>query len=117
MNQRAPWTKEKRLMLRTMRDDAKLSWLKIAECFGISVRAVQAQYNKLHGLHGDSKPLPDQATAKPKVFGAHLQAYNRTRRGFDVPQRLEAQYFDLLRKGVPIAEAARQLGLSPRSNP
>lgn len=95
------------------------TFVEIGEYLGKKPNTVCDKYNRVMGLKKDyrRRPSPDPKPEKPRQLGVHLISYNRARRGFHVPREQERQYFELLREGVPIAEAARQLGLSPRSNP
>lgn len=54
-----------------------------------------------------------QPQPKTRVFAppSHIEKIRRARRGFDVPSHLEPAYFELLKRGVSIDEARRQLNL------
>lgn len=42
----------------------------------------------------------------------HIARYKNARRGIVVPPHLEGDYYELLKSGVPIAEAYRRLGMA-----
>lgn len=110
-----------------MRQDG-MTHLEIAVAYGVSTNTVSAHLKRLGaaGLMIDGKPrtpipapsaAPEQPDEPRREDGGnrrphHLENYHRARRGFHVPAHKQDRYFALLTAGVPIAEAARQLGLS-----
>lgn len=84
---------------------ARLSTRAMARHLGLYKTQVIRRIKKL-GL--------DEERAEPKVNQRpdHIADYKRARRGFDVPAHLENQYFELIKSGLPIAEACRRLGIN-----
>lgn len=54
----------------------------------------------------EPKPTERQSPSREAIVNAQ-----RVRRGFDLPKEMEPEYLELLKSGVPIAEARRRLGL------
>jgi len=86
---------------------------------GMEIKHLAEMYNTTPKLLRDNisrwkryeeKPKPDQK-AVASALGVHLVDYHRARRGFHVPAHLNDEYTDLLKTGVSIVEAGRQLGL------
>ena len=71
---------------------------------------VSPPVSKVAPVKGIEVAEPPEAASAVKG-GAHVRDYKRARRGFEVPESLEDRYFELLKAGVPIAEACRQLGI------
>ncbi|THK33991.1 hypothetical protein EHS39_32970 [Ensifer sp. MPMI2T] len=67
--------------------------------------------SKVAPVKGVEDAEPREAAPAAMKGGAHVRPYKRARRGFEVPAHLEDRYFELLKGGVPIAEACRQLGI------
>ena len=83
----------------------------IADRFGIdetNVRKLASRY----GVRKGARTTKSQGKPSRPAFGAHLAAYKRARRGFDLPKRLEPHYIRLLVAGLNSAEAARKLGVT-----
>lgn len=107
-----------------------MSTTQIAEVFGCSSTAVQNKMKSM-GLVSKSKlgnrtkrlpydRLVEKREEKPKPHSnrvindpPHVQAYKAARRGVVIPPHLEAEYYELLKQGVPIAEAKARLGVTP----
>lgn len=117
------WNDERDAQLRELHAQG-LTGRKIGERLGVShvsvgnrIRALGMELNGTvpasikHGTRASAKEATQQPTPEFKG-GAHVGAYKRARRGFEVPKDLETRYFDLLKSGVPIAEACRRLGIT-----
>ena len=81
----------------------------IADRFGVDETCVR----KLASRYGIRKGVPTMGEAEktaPEKLGAHLPAYKKARRGFDLPAHLEPHYIRLLVSGLNCIEAARKLG-------
>lgn len=77
---------------------------------GKPVRPTRLPYERLVEKRAD-KPAPQ--TPKTINDPPHVQAYKAARRGVVIPPHLEAEYYELLKQGVPIAEAKARLGVTP----
>lgn len=103
-----------------------LSCRKIGSHFGVSHVSVSIRMKVLGIEPHAGRPQPVNRGARdrsaesleaPKASRApssddHVRSYKRSRRGFEVPAHLEGRYFELLKSGLPIAEACRRLGIT-----
>lgn len=117
------WNDERDIELRRLHSEG-LSCRKIGSHFDVSHVSVSLRMKVLgiepHAGRPAGRPkgarvndAPVSEVATPAVRSdCHVRPYQRARRGFEVPQHLEGRYFDLLKSGVPIAEACRQLGIT-----
>ncbi|MCO5730135.1 hypothetical protein NFC69_01060 [Rhizobium sp. SSA_523] len=64
------------------------------------------------GIRISAAGASDEESRVPAPIGSHVEGYKLARRGFYVPAHLESQYFELLKAGVPIAEACRRLKIT-----
>ncbi|MEM6462789.1 MAG: hypothetical protein AAF724_12825 [Pseudomonadota bacterium] len=91
---------------------------RIADRFGIdetAVRKLASRYGVRKGRSvdpGGCDANADHASNR----GTHLRAYNKVRRGFDLPAELEGRYVRLLVSGMSRLDAARALGIEDASN-
>lgn len=114
------WTDEKDQSLRRMAAEG-VSTRKMAAAVGATHVTVWKRMARLgiraagSGSEHDNASAPAQVTAAP--VADHIESYNRARRGFHVPHHLQSQYFDLLKAGVPIAEACRRLDIKVNQAP
>ncbi|CCF19102.1 protein of unknown function [Pseudorhizobium banfieldiae] len=83
-----------------------MSHRSIAKEMGINHPQVSRRLAKLREQEAE------KSATNQLVIGKHLPSYKAARRGFHVPAHLEPQYFELLKSGVPIAEACRRLGIN-----
>lgn len=97
------WTRERDEALRVMAA-SKMSTRAIGNALGLS-HVIIVRRIKALGLRSEEQP---SSAARPN----HIADYKRARRGFHVPAHLEAEYYELLKTGVPIAEACRRLGIA-----
>lgn len=96
------WTKERDGVLRSMvRDD--MSTRAIAKALNLHQTQVVRRIAKLG--------LREPQVEETKTAAPHIERYRSARRGFHVPAHLEDSYYELLKTGVPIAEACRRLGI------
>ena len=110
------WESEDIQTLMRLRREGR-TFVEIGKALDKSANAVGSKYSRLTGSsHGYQRKPPPDPEQPPRPLGVHLISYNLARRGFHVPEEQEGQYFDLLREGVPIAEAVRRLGLASHSN-
>jgi DNA-binding MarR family transcriptional regulator len=77
----------------------------IAKLLGVSHTLVSRRIKDLELLEAPA----DRGQLSPAA--THIERCRDARRGFRVPPHLEAEYFELLKKGLPITEACRQLGI------
>jgi hypothetical protein len=81
----------------------------IEDVIGLSHVTISKRIKSL-GLPTRGRPVNREggAYAPPP----HLAAHMRAKRGFHVPAHLESKYFELIKSGVPIADACRRLNIS-----
>lgn len=101
------WTPEKDALLLKMKAD-KLSLREMGAELGINYSTVRYRLRYLSKQPAPRTTTPEVEAPRP----THIDRYNAARRGFTVPPHLEAEYFGLLKKGVPIVEACKRLGIN-----
>lgn len=99
------WTDERDAALRTMVGN-QISTRSIAAALGLHQTQIVRRIKVLK-----LKEAPPPKSTAPD----HIVKYQRVRRGFHVPPHLEAEYHQLLKSGVSIAEICRRLNI--KTNP
>lgn len=106
MEKGAGWTRERDDALRAM-VAAKMSVRSIGKAMGFSHVLIIRRIKAL-GLRSEIGATHSVEAVRPN----HVAQYKAARRGFVVPEELERDYYELLKTGVPIAEACRRLGIA-----
>lgn len=105
------WTKERDDEL--LRVSQKLKGKALADHFGITASYCRFRLRQLRGNIPTARP--EIKAPEPVPVDTSIQARVRAaadyRRGFAVPPSKEAEYFELLKSGMPVAEARRRLAL------
>jgi hypothetical protein len=105
------WTRERDDEL--LRVSQKLRGKALGEYFGVTASYCRVRLRQLRGHVPVSRlalttPAPTQVD---DTVQQRVRAAADYRRGFVVPPEKQAEYFELLKKGLPVAEVRRRLAL------
>lgn len=107
------WTEDIIATVRQCNRDG-LSARETADLIGCSQPAVSKKLKSL-GLNPPSSGMRSDEVKVSKIIKdpPHVQAYKAARRGAVIPPDREVEYYELLKKGVSIAEAKARIGITP----
>ncbi|TAA54571.1 hypothetical protein [Shinella sp. JR1-6] len=105
------WTKERDEEL--LRVSQELKGQALANHFGLTSSYCRYRLRQLRNHIPSARPAllkPEPAPVDHSVEG-RVRAAADYRRGFSVPPEKQAEYIELLKTGIPVAEARRRLAL------
>lgn len=110
------WTTQLDQLLTSLRKNG-MTTRDIAKRIGVSQGAVQGRFTALLGVkrrrkRADPSTPTEEQPSLLEQQSRHLQNIRAKQRGFTIPAELERDYIDLLKQGLPIAEALKRLGVS-----
>lgn len=105
------WTKERDEELLRLAQSVRGQAL--GDHFGVTANycRLRLRYLRGHVPTPRSKSAPPEATPVDATAQARVRAAADHRRGFSVPPERQAEYIELLKTGIPVAEARRRLAL------